>query len=486
MSVNRNIRPSSHRFPTNRITSVKLRAGILRLIIESLSLGGDVSLEQWIEQLTNGDHQEWIVQEYLTYASFESMNLVGLLICFNTRCYQMGIIRMSPQKIVNISHGGSFSRCFIPVEHQHRPADGHLLSKEELHRQLLASKSLDPEWNRHVYLSSSGGTGGKNLYFASDIQENQLQRRLLVELLLEREILSSDDVCLNLFYSGNVYRSMEIFTDFCSMANCTSIPMGAGASDEKVLQSIDYFQPNVLMGTPSRLLQLAHSLQEDPQREIRFEKIFFAGEPLETSKEKFLQRMFHSPVCLGFYGSAETGVFACQSPEYASTKVYLYPRSLVQIEIIDEQIIVTNQVRRRNQLVRFNTGDQGRLLPREGAIGLLEVFRSDRLILLGAGALSRSDLEAILSPLNLLEWQLLIDNDDLACDTHRILLSFRFLPPEDLSPATIEERIACGLRECLIGAAWDTVRCEYRSVAMRDFLRNDRSNKLVKIIDQRI
>ena len=265
---------------------------------ERLVSGEDVSLDEWIEQLTNVDHGEWIVQEYQRFASFESMNLVGMLICVNDRCYQIGIIRMSSQKIVNICHGGAFARCFIPREHRLAGPDGSLLKKDELHRQLLELKSVDPEWNRGVYVSSSGGSGGESLYFTSDIGENQLQRRLLVDLMLENAILSSGDVCLNLFQSNNVYRSMEIFTDFCSMANCTSIPVGAAATDEKVLQAIEYFRSNVLMGTPFRLMQLARSSPPD----IRFEKIFFAGEPLETSKEKYLQGIFHSSFCLGFYG----------------------------------------------------------------------------------------------------------------------------------------------------------------------------------------
>jgi hypothetical protein len=87
----------------------------------------------------------------------------------------------------------------------------------------LELTSIDPHWNRHVYLSSSGGTGAKRLYFTSDIEE---------------EILSSDDVCWNLFASKNVYHSM---------AHWALIPMKAAGTDENVRQAIEYFQSNVLM-----------------------------------------------------------------------------------------------------------------------------------------------------------------------------------------------------------------------------------------------
>ncbi|CAF5146530.1 unnamed protein product, partial [Rotaria sp. Silwood1] len=141
--------------------------------------------------------------------------------------------------------------------------------------------------------------------------------------------------------------------------------MGSDVEDDKVLKIIEHFRPNVLMGSPYRLMQLALFIEKHYQtnEKIHFEKIFFACEPLNNLKRDYFKRVFHCSTCLGFYGSAETGVFACQTPEYSTTRLYMYPKELVQVDINNEQIIVTNLVRRRNQLIRFNTGGLGRLIP---------------------------------------------------------------------------------------------------------------------------
>ncbi|CAF5071179.1 unnamed protein product, partial [Rotaria magnacalcarata] len=95
----------------------------------------------------------------------------------------------------------------------------------------------------NVYVSSSGGSGGKSLFFATDIKQNQLQRQILVDMMLEKNIISHNNICLNLFQSNNIYRSFEIFNDFCTMANCTTLPMSsARATDEDILKIIEYFK----------------------------------------------------------------------------------------------------------------------------------------------------------------------------------------------------------------------------------------------------
>ncbi|CAF4233287.1 unnamed protein product, partial [Adineta steineri] len=379
---------------------------------ENITIGVDVTSDEWSKQLLDSTHEQWIVQEYCEYVQYKSMNLCGMLLCFNEQCFNMGIIRMAPNKIVNISRGGYYILPFVHQQYIHSMNDKSILTKEKLHEQLIELKTTDKYWNQSVYLSSSGGSGGKRLFFATDIQENLRQRQILVNMMLDENIISDRDICLNLFQYGNIYRSFEIFNDFCSMANCTTIPMGADASNEDIYEMIEYFKPNVLMGSPYRLMQLAFYLEKQEKNEIYLEKIYFACESLDKIKQDYFRRIFHCSIYIGFYGSAETGVYACQSPKYSSTKIYLYPKELVQIEIVDSKIIVTNLIRKRNQLICFDSGDLGRLVSRNenSKYGLIEVFCSERLILIGDDDLSKSDIEETMKQIDVTEWQLIIDN----------------------------------------------------------------------------
>jgi phenylacetate-CoA ligase len=447
-----------------------------------------VTFEQWREQLAHVDHRQWIVQRYVPSIELESMQLVGTLLCSHGRFYSLGVVRASPHRVVNIARGGTFHRCYVHRERRHSAPNGNIIDKQELHKQLITMKSTDRQWNRRVYVSSSGGTGGNRLFFLTDIEQNRMQRRILVRLMLEQRLVSSDDVCLNLFRSGDIYRSLDIFNDFCDLVNCTALPMGADTSDENVLSIIEYFRPSIVMGTPHRLMKLALHIEQQSTAHVEFTKIFFAGEPLDRAKQSFLERIFRCSSCIGFYGSAETGVIACQSMEHRSSKVYLYPKQLVKIDIDRSRIIVTNLVRRRNQLVRFDTGDHGRLLATSDnePYGLVEVLSSDRLLLFDSHSLHKSDIEQMMSSLELVEWQLLID--DASDRQQRIELLFRVMPTSDTTLANVEQSIEAGLHRCFQGQLAhfsEKLRRRYESIAIDDFIRSQTSGKLLRVIDRR-
>jgi phenylacetate-coenzyme A ligase PaaK-like adenylate-forming protein len=455
-----------------------------------MNLGADVSKEDWSRLFSDPSHQEWIVQQYHQSIQYESMNLSGMLFCCNHHCFNIGPIRLSQNKIVHICNGGYYIRPFVHRRYVHRSEQNKILTKTELHKQLELSRWSHQHWNRGVYVSSSGGSGGKRLFFATDIQENQRQREILVDMMISANVLSELDVCLNLFHSDNIYRSLEIFNDFCSLAYCTVLPMGSTADDDKILKIIEYFRPNVLMGSPYRLMQLALFIEKHypTNKKIHFEKIFFACEPLDNLKRDYFKRVFHCSTCLGFYGSAEAGVFACQTPDYANTQLYMYPKDLVQVDITDGQIIVTNLVRRRNQLIQFNTGDLGRLIPNDDneKYGLIEVRQSQRLIDLTPGSIMKSDIEECMNQLDLIEWQLIIENEPH--NNNRTILTFRYI--EKTTAANIEH-LKTHVKNYLIrtlGSSLvieDYLTIQFESIPYQALIRDQTSNKLLKMIDRR-
>ena len=455
-----------------------------------MNLGTDVSDEEWSRLLLDQSHQEWIIQQYQESVQYKSMNLSGMLFCCNDQCFNIGPIRLSPNKIVNICNGGCFIRPFVHRRHIYCSTNDEILTKTQLHEQLQSSRLTNKNWNQSIYFSSSGGSGGKRLFFGTDIQENQRQREILVEMMLAQKVLSETDVCLNLFHSNNIYRSLEIFNDFCSLANCTVLPMGSTADDGKIIEIIEYFRPNVIMGSPYRLMQLALFIEEHCQskEKFHFEKILFACEPLDNIKRDYFKRIYNCSMCLGLYGSAETGVFACQTPEYATTQVYMYPKELVNIEIINEQIIVTNVLRRRNQLIRFNTSDLGRLIPSEDneKYGLVEVRQSQRLIDLAPAAIMKSDIEECMNQFNFIEWQLIIENDTCG-NSNRTILTFYYVEKTSLQIEYLKTSVENYLKK-ILGNSYpieESFIIRFESTSYQTLIRDPTSNKLLKMIDRR-
>ncbi|CAF3780438.1 unnamed protein product [Rotaria sp. Silwood1] len=439
---------------------------------ENVTIGVDVTLDEWTCQLLDSNHEQWIIQQYIPCIQYQSMNISGMLFCFNDQCFNIETIRISSNKIVNISNRGYFIRPYVHQEYIHSMKDGSILTKEKLHEQLIELKSIDKQWNQNIYVASSGGSGGK------------------LNMMLEQNIISHNDICLNVFQSDNIYRSFEIFNDFCSMANCTTLPMSANANDEDIFDVIEYFKPNILMGSPHRLMQLAFSIEKQSRKEFKFEKIFFACESLDDIKQKFFKHIFHCSIYIGFYGSAETGVFACQLPKYSSTKIYLYPKELVHIEIINSKIIVTNLIRKRNQLIRFDIGDLGRIISNDenDKYGLIEVFHSQRLIMIENETLSKSDIEEIMKQINLIEWQLIIDYVSHT-KNNQILLLFRCVKSELISIDSVEKNIRNNLQkyfDTVLSNLSEHLILQFESIQFKDLIRDKISNKLLKIIDRRV
>ena len=64
-------------------------------------------------------------------------------------------------------------------------------------------------------------------------------------------------VAVNLFGTGHMYRSLEVFGEALVGTGATHLPLGAGASDDEALRAIERFGATMVCGWGSRVLQLA-------------------------------------------------------------------------------------------------------------------------------------------------------------------------------------------------------------------------------------
>ncbi|KAL9655782.1 hypothetical protein ABK040_005009 [Willaertia magna] len=177
------------------------------------------------------------------------------------------------------------------------------------------------ELYQSLFWSPSGGTSGKfDLFFPSDIQENQFMRIQFSKLLLKLNIFNKETIALNLFSGSGMYRSKELFVEFIQNCNGTSIPCGFDWPDEIILQWILKFKVNTLCGSPTRLIQLANyyvtkylQQQQFPNtRKITIKDIMYAQEEMQLEKLRYLRKVFKIERVASIYGSAETGVYAAQ------------------------------------------------------------------------------------------------------------------------------------------------------------------------------
>jgi phenylacetate-CoA ligase len=142
--------------------------------------------------------------------------------------------------------------------------------------------------------------------------------------------------------------------------------MAAIAGDEEVYEQAVLFGANALLGMPSRLVAFGRYVQEK-RLSCPFDTVLFGGEFLQPGKRRFLREVFGVKRFSGVYGSAELGVVAWH-PDLPEVPVYHFPKDILHVEIVDPDadgfgaLVATNLVRCRFPIVRYDTGDVGRVV----------------------------------------------------------------------------------------------------------------------------
>lgn len=134
------------------------------------------------------------------------------------------------------------------------------------------------------------------------------------------------------------------------------------------------FEPDVVYGLPSALLEVAAALRERGER-LSVRLLFTSGELLQPTVREELAKAFSARV-FDVYGSSETKEIAWECP---SGGMHLNA-DVVRVEILDDvgrvlpfgvegQIVATLLVNHAMPLLRYRIGDRGSLLPDPCACG---------------------------------------------------------------------------------------------------------------------
>jgi phenylacetate-CoA ligase len=324
-------------------------------------------------------------------------------------------------------------------------ADWPILTKSELNRR-LATLRREPDGLGGIYFSRSGGTtGGKPVYVPADIAENHEQRRRLARWLAIDNIFTPRTVALNIAPMVRMYRTLEIFDEFCERCGSTVLPMAAIAEDAEIFELATLFGANTLLGMPSRLLAFARSVQ-DNHWSCPIEAVVFGGEPLQLGKRRFLSDVLGTKRFSGIYGSAELGTVAWQ-PDASGQPVYRFPKDILHIEIVEPDadgfgaLVATNLIRRRFPLVRYQTGDVGRVVAEhDETVGIELRGRQKDSFLIGDDFHVLADFADLLQGFEEFQIQLGFD-ERLHKDVIRFCLNAGNLQPNPQERSNLIERI---------------------------------------------
>lgn len=286
------------------------------------------------------------------------------------------------------------------------------IDKQVLRETLVSKFNLQEE--KGVYLVRSGGSTQKPLVFPVDIQENLAQRQLLADELVANGVFSSSTIALNVFSYGDMYRTASIMDDILDRCSATTLALSATSTYETMVAVCADFQPNTLMGTPSKLVLFARFLQKEGIS-CPFDSVLFAGEFLLPSQQEILSEVFQPKTIYSMYGSAETGIWAWAHYSKNPRAFHFLKEVVVEIFNPDSEgygeIVVTNLIRKRFPLFRYRMGDIGKIVVENDREVLLLKEREQKSFSLHESAYFLHDFEPLLQGVDRFQIQLSLKTD---------------------------------------------------------------------------
>jgi len=250
-----------------------------------------------------------------------------------------------------------------------------------------------------AYVFASGGSTGEPKFNFYSYRELDEVAAMLADIY-QIAGLNKNDTVANLFMAGSLWTSFIVVNHALEKIGCLSLPIAGNADLDLVIRYMELFRPSAVVGLPSMIIRLAKEIK-DRNLDLTIPKILYGGEhfsedALSFFKETVKTEMIHS----AGYASVDAGPIGYQC-NMCSGGIHHLLYEYVYLEIIDPEtglpvpkgetgeITVTNLHRRFMPVIRYRTGDAGRMLTKECKCGhitpLFELMgRCDDVLRIGA------------------------------------------------------------------------------------------------------
>lgn len=222
-------------------------------------------------------------------------------------------------------------------------------------------------------LLKSGGSSGKAKYAPHSYEDAQVTYDEGARFLIAAGVDPKKDVCMNLFYSGDLYGGFISIYEALKKADVIQLPMAAEMDMAYVAKEIVENHVNVLLGMPTYLLRLFREQKEVLAAYGGVEMILYGGEHFDPAQIDYLKKTFHiKRVGSLAYGCNEIGSmgYACPYCEggvhHVVASKYLEILKLDSDEPVEEgetgRLVWTPVDQENTEIQRYEIGDLGRFV----------------------------------------------------------------------------------------------------------------------------
>lgn len=222
-------------------------------------------------------------------------------------------------------------------------------------------------------LLKSGGSSGKAKYASHSYEDAQMTYDESARFIISAGVDPKTDVCMNLFYSGDLYGGFISIYEALKKADIVQLPMTAEMDMAYVAGEIINNNVNVLVGMPTYLLRLFNE-QKDALKEYgKIDKVLYGGEHFDPAQIKYLKETFGiSRIGSLVYGCNEIGSmgYACEYCEGGEHHVvatkYLEILKMDSDEPVEKgevgRLVWTPRDQENINIQRYEIGDLGRFI----------------------------------------------------------------------------------------------------------------------------
>lgn len=232
---------------------------------------------------------------------------------------------------------------------------------EELQTSADMKKIFESTEHPRGYIFSSGGTTGEPKYVHFSYEEFDYVTDMLAENF-RAQGLHSGMLVANLFVAGNLWSSFLAVEKALEKVGVVQLPIGGLCAQENIATYLNKFKPAAIMGIPSLLVSLAEYM-ESRSMSLQISRVFYAGEALSESRMQFLKSIWRiESFGSAGYASVDAGVIGYQCAQCKPGEHHLFS-DLVQMNIVDDEAVVSSFYRTSMPIRHYRTGDRVRWIP---------------------------------------------------------------------------------------------------------------------------
>lgn len=280
------------------------------------------------------------------------------------------------------------------------------------------SPNMLTDKNENSYVFSSGGSSGKEKFVWYSAEEFSKSKEVF-GIGFKNIGITKDDFVVNYLKAGSLWTAFLATNKGLEKTGCRILSLTANQCKEDSINIIKKLKPNAIMGIPGTLILLAQKAEE-LNEDITFEKIYYSGNHMAESGEKYLKKVFKCSVIKSFgYAAVETGPIGYQCPHCKPSEYHVFEDWCYVEKDEDNNILITDLERKLHPIIKYKLGDNIEYVEGECSCGnkspkIRLISRNDDVIRLNDTDLYLYDIDQVIKKNDYLSpfYQIEIDKDE--------------------------------------------------------------------------